>query len=159
MKEFERMILWEASFDRSLFRNELEKYLKTASEQEKFDALKYCYEKYSDSYPEILLDVFLNIAGGLKINDPATDLAVISSILSSNIDVAIHHKFCFAGEVGLTGEIRSVSRIEQRITEAEKIGFHKIYIPTHNKNFQSSKFKIEMVRASRVEEVFRNIFG
>jgi DNA repair protein RadA/Sms len=104
-------------------------------------------------------DVFLNIAGGLKINDPATDLAVISSILSSNIDVAINHKFCFAGEVGLTGEIRAVSRIEQRIAEAEKIGFKKIYIPTHNKSFQSSKFNIETVKASRVEEVFRNIFG
>lgn len=104
-------------------------------------------------------DVFLNIAGGLKISDPATDLAVISSILSSNIDVAINHKYCFAGEVGLTGEIRAVSRIEQRIAEAEKIGFKKIYIPTHNKSFQSSKFNIEIVKASRVEEVFRNIFG
>lgn len=104
-------------------------------------------------------DVFLNIAGGLKINDPATDLAVISSILSSNIDVAINHKFCFAGEVGLTGEIRAVSRIEQRIAEAEKIGFKKIYIPAHNKSFHSAKFNIEIVKASRVEEVFRNIFG
>lgn len=104
-------------------------------------------------------DVFLNIAGGLKISDPATDLAVISSILSSNIDVAINHKFCFAGEVGLTGEIRAISRIDQRIAEAEKIGFKKIYIPAHNKSFNHSKFNIEIVKASRVEEVFRYIFG
>lgn len=104
-------------------------------------------------------DVFLNIAGGLKINDPATDLAVISSILSSNIDVAINHKFCFAGEVGLTGEIRAVNRIEQRISEAEKLGFQKIYIPQFNKSFDKSKFKIEIAKAARVEEVFRSIFG
>ena len=76
-------------------------------------------------------DVFLNIAGGLKINDPATDLAVISSILSSNIDIAIDHKICFAGEVGLTGEIRAVNRIEQRIAEAAKLGFKKIYNLEH----------------------------
>jgi len=104
-------------------------------------------------------DVFLNIAGGLKINDPATDLAVISSILSSNIDVPINHKFCFAGEVGLTGEIRAVNRIEQRIAEAEKLGFNKIYIPKFNKSFDASKFTIEIFKAARVEEVFRNIFG
>jgi len=70
-------------------------------------------------------DVFLNIAGGLKISDPANDLAVICSILSSNIDVAINHKYCFAGEVGLTGEIRAVSRVEQRIAEAEKDEWRK----------------------------------
>jgi DNA repair protein RadA/Sms len=104
-------------------------------------------------------DVFLNIAGGLKISDPATDLAVICSILSSNIDVAINHKYCFAGEVGLTGEIRAVNRVEQRIAEAEKLGFKRIYIPAHNKSFDNLKFKIEIVKASRVEEVFRNIFG
>ena len=104
-------------------------------------------------------DVFLNIAGGLRISDPATDLAVICSILSSNLDVAINHKYCFAGEVGLTGEIRAVNRVEQRIAEAEKLGFQRIYIPAHNKSFDKSKFKIEIVKASRVEEVFRNIFG
>ncbi len=103
-------------------------------------------------------DVFLNIAGGLKINDPATDLAVICSILSSNIDIAIDHKYCFAGEVGLTGEIRAVSRVEQRIAEAEKLGFTRIYIPAHNKSFDNKKVKIEIIKASRVEEVFRNIF-
>jgi len=104
-------------------------------------------------------DVFLNIAGGLRISDPATDLAVICSILSSNLDLAINHKFCFAGEVGLTGEIRAVNRVEQRIAEAEKLGFKRIYIPAHNKSFDNSKFKIEIIKASRVEEVFKNIFG
>jgi len=104
-------------------------------------------------------DVFLNIAGGLKISDPATDLAVICSILSSNIDVTINHKYCFAGEVGLTGEIRAVNRVEQRIAEAEKLGFTRIYIPAHNKSFDNLKYKIEIVKAGRVEEVFRNIFG
>ncbi len=103
-------------------------------------------------------DVFLNIAGGIKISDPATDLAVICSILSSNLDIAINHKNCFAGEVGLTGEIRAVSRIEQRIAEAEKLGFSKIFIPQLNKGFDISKLKIEVVKASRVEEVFRKIF-
>jgi DNA repair protein RadA/Sms len=104
-------------------------------------------------------DVFLNIAGGLKISDPATDLAVICSILSSNLDIAINHKICFAGEVGLTGEIRAISRIEQRIAEAQKLGFNQIIIPKLNKGFDASKLKINVVKASRVEEVFRNIFG
>ncbi len=104
-------------------------------------------------------DVFLNIAGGLKISDPATDLAVICSILSSNIDVAINHKYCFAGEVGLTGEIRAVNRVGQRIAEAEKLGFKRIYIPAHNKSLTSNKFKIEIIKAGRVEEVFKNIFN
>jgi len=104
-------------------------------------------------------DVFLNIAGGLKISDPATDLAVICSILSSNIDVTINHKYCFAGEVGLTGEIRAVNRVEQRIAEAEKMGFKRLYIPAHNKSFDNLKFKIEIIKAGRVEEVFKSIFG
>ncbi len=103
-------------------------------------------------------DVFLNIAGGLKINDPATDLAVICSILSSNIDRAVDHKTCFAGEVGLTGEIRGVNRIEQRIAEAAKMGFNKIFIPEVNKGFEPGRYKIKIERASRVEEVFRAIF-
>ncbi|MCF6331783.1 MAG: DNA repair protein RadA [Draconibacterium sp.] len=107
----------------------------------------------------ITKDVFLNIAGGIKISDPASDLAVICSILSSNLDIAINHKNCFAGEVGLTGEIRAVSRIEQRISEAEKLGFTKIFIPQLNKGFDTSKLKIEVVKANRVEEVFRKIFN
>ena len=104
-------------------------------------------------------DVFLNIAGGLRISDPATDLSVISAILSSNLDVPINHKWCFAGEVGLTGEIRAVNRVEQRIAEAEKLGFSRIFIPAHNKSFDHTKFKIEIVKAARVEEVFRKIFS
>ena len=104
-------------------------------------------------------DLFLNIAGAFKISDPANDLAVICSILSSNIDVAINHKYCFAGEVGLTGEIRAVSRVEQRIAEAEKLGFKRIYIPAHNKSFNRGKYKIEIVKSGRVEEVFKNIFN
>ncbi|HKI88772.1 MAG TPA: DNA repair protein RadA [Draconibacterium sp.] len=107
----------------------------------------------------IAKDVFLNIAGGLKINDPATDLAVICSILSSNLDIPIDHKACFAGEVGLTGEIRAVNRIEQRVAEASKLGFNKIYIPGLNKSFNATKFKIEIIKSARVEEVFRSIFG
>jgi len=103
-------------------------------------------------------DVFLNIAGGLKINDPATDLAVICSILSSNIDVAVDHKTCFTGEVGLTGEIRGVNRIEQRIAEAAKLGFNKIFIPAVNKGFDAKAFNIQIEKVARVEEVFRIIF-
>ncbi len=104
-------------------------------------------------------DVFINVAGGLKINDPATDLAVICAILSSNIDIATDHKTCFAGEVGLTGEIRAVSRIEQRISEASRLGFDKIIIPKLNKGFDISKFNIKIGKAGRVEEVIKLIFG
>lgn len=107
----------------------------------------------------IAKDVFLNIAGGIKINDPAIDLAVICSILSSNIDIAIDHKTCFAGEVGLTGEIRAVSRIEQRIAEAAKLGFKIIYVPKLNKGFDTSSFNIEVVKVGRVDEVFRTLFS
>ncbi len=104
-------------------------------------------------------DVFLNVAGGLRINDPATDLAVICSILSSNIDIAIDHHTCFTGEVGLTGEIRAVNRIEQRIAEAAKLGFRRMFIPKLNKGFDASKFDIQLIGVTRVEEVFRKIFG
>jgi DNA repair protein RadA/Sms len=104
-------------------------------------------------------DVFINIAGGLKINDPATDLAVICAILSSNIDTALEHKTCFTGEVGLTGEIRGVNRIEQRIAEAARLGFNKIFIPLHTRGFDEKKFKIKIVKVARVEEVIHHIFG
>ncbi len=103
-------------------------------------------------------DVFLNIAGGLKVNDPSLDLAVISAILSSNMDMAIPHSTCFAGEVGLAGEIRPISRIEQRISEAEKLGMETIIIPKHNlKGIDTSKLNIKIVEVSKVEEAFRNI--
>lgn len=105
-------------------------------------------------------DVFLNIAGGLKVNDPALDLSVICAILSSNVDMAIAHDVCMSGEVGLSGEIRPITRIEQRVLEAEKLGFSKILIPKNNlKGFDSSRLKIEIVEVVKVEEAFRALFG
>ena len=106
----------------------------------------------------IAKDVFLNIAGGLKINDPATDLAVICSILSSNLDLPVSHHTCFAGEVGLTGEIRPVTRIDQRIGEAARLGFNRIFIPGLHKDFSEKEFDITVVKANRVEDVFRLLF-
>jgi len=105
-------------------------------------------------------DVFLNIAGGIKVDDPAIDLAVICAILSSDQDLSIDKTKCFAGEIGLSGEIRPVTRIEQRISEAEKLGFKEIFISKHNK-IQSlqSKFKIKISLAAKVDEVFRAMFG
>ena len=105
-------------------------------------------------------DVFLNIAGGLRVNDPAIDLSVISAILSSNMDVEIDPDICMAGEVGLSGEIRPVNRIEQRIAEAEKLGFKQIIIPKTNiKHIDLSRFAIETKAVNKVEEAFRIIFG
>lgn len=104
-------------------------------------------------------DVFLNIAGGIKVDDPATDLAVIASVLSSNLDIPIEKNICFAAEVGLTGEIRPVNRIEQRISEAEKLGFTKIYISRYNsKGVDFKRFKIEIAKVGKVEELFRSLF-
>ena len=95
-------------------------------------------------------DVFLNIAGGLKVNDPAIDLAVISAILSSNMDA----------EIGLSGEIRPVNRIEQRIGEAEKLGFKRFLLPKYNlQGIDTKKLKIELVPVRKVEEAFRALFG
>ena len=105
-------------------------------------------------------DVFLNIAGGLKVDDPAIDLSVISAILSSSEDIPIDQDVCFAGEVGLSGEIRSVNRIDQRIAEADKLGFKKIFISKYNqKGLQTSKFTIEIIAVAKVEDVFRELFG
>ena len=104
--------------------------------------------------------MFLNIAGGLKVNDPAIDLPVISAILSSNMDAAIEPEVCMAGEIGLSGEIRPVNRIEQRIGEAEKLGFKQILIPKHNlQGMDTSKLKIEIIPVRKVEEAFRALFG
>ncbi len=104
-------------------------------------------------------DVFLNIAGGLKINDPAIDLAVISAILSSSVDIAIEKHICIAGEVGLSGEIRPINRIEQRILEAEKLGFKKMIIPEYNlKSLNLNKLNIELIQVKKVEEAFRVLF-
>ena len=106
-------------------------------------------------------DVFLNIAGGLRVNDPAIDLAVLSAVLSSSLDISIETGVCMAGEIGLSGEIRPVNRIEQRIMEAEKLGFSRIIIPFNNlKGFNTSpKSCIEIVQVRKVEEAFRQLFG
>ena len=105
-------------------------------------------------------DVFLNIAGGLKVNDPAIDLAVISAILSSNMDAAVEPEVCMAGEIGLSGEIRPVNRIEQRIGEAEKLGFKRFLLPKYNlQGIDTQKLKIELVPVRKVEEAFRALFG
>ena len=105
-------------------------------------------------------DVFLNIAGGIKVNDPAIDLAIISAILSSNIDIAIEQHVCMAGEVGLSGEIRPINRLEQRIHEAEKLGFRKMIIPQVNlKSLDLKKINIELMQVRKVEEAFRMLFG
>lgn len=105
-------------------------------------------------------DVFLNIAGGLKVNDPALDLAVICAILSSNVDRAIQKGVCMSGEVGLSGELRQVTRIEQRISEAEKLGFKTMIIPKYNlKGFDTSKLKMKLVEVGKVEEAFKYLFG
>jgi len=104
-------------------------------------------------------DVFLNIAGGLSVFDTAMDLAVIASILSSDLDIAIPKDICFAGEIGLSGEIRPVSRIEQRISEAQKLGLSEIYISSFTKNIDLKNFKIKITKVAKVEEVFRNLFG
>ncbi|MDE6756159.1 MAG: DNA repair protein RadA [Muribaculaceae bacterium] len=103
-------------------------------------------------------DVFLNIAGGLKVADPAMDLPVICAVLSSNIDIAIPRKVCMTGEVGLSGEIRPVTRIEQRISEAAKLGMECIIIPRHNlKGIDASKYAIKIIEVSKVEEAFSNL--
>jgi DNA repair protein RadA/Sms len=104
-------------------------------------------------------DVFLNIAGGLKVEDPSIDLAVLCALLSSYEDVALPHHTCFSGEVGLSGEIRAVNRIAQRIAEAEKLGFEKIIVSKYNqKGLAKQKFNIEVVTMSRVEEVYQHLF-
>ena len=105
-------------------------------------------------------DVFLNIAGGLRVNDPAIDLAVLAAILSSSLDITIEPGTCMAGEVGLSGEIRPVNRIEQRILEAEKLGFTRILVPHSNlRGFDTSKCSIQIVQVRKVEEAFRQLLG
>ena len=105
-------------------------------------------------------DVFLNIAGGLRVTDMAMDLSVIAAVLSSNVDTPIESGWCMAGEVGLSGEVRPVARIEQRIAEAEKLGFSHIIIPKYNlSGLNRKKFKIELVPVRKVEEALRALFG
>ena len=105
-------------------------------------------------------DVFLNIAGGIRVSDPALDLAVVMAVLSSNIDAALPADTVFAGEVGLSGEIRAVSRIEQRISEAEKLGFKRIFVPLGNKKgFTRKATHIEVAFVSRITDICRSLFG
>lgn len=105
-------------------------------------------------------DVFLNIAGGIRVTDPAIDLSVIAAVLSSNVDTPIERDVCMAGEVGLSGEIRPVTRIAQRIAEAEKLGFKRFILPEANaKGLDTQKTNIRLVPVGRVEEALRELFG
>jgi DNA repair protein RadA/Sms len=104
-------------------------------------------------------DVFVNIAGGIKVEDPSIDLAVICALLSSYEDIPLPPHVCFAGEVGLNGEIRAVNKIEQRIAEAEKLGFEKIFVSKYNKkSFNPQAYKIQVIALSRVDEVYQQLF-
>lgn len=104
-------------------------------------------------------DVFLNITGGIRVDDPATDLAVIASVLSSVNDIPLNHKTCFAGEVGLSGEIRTVNRLDQRIAEAEKLGFEKMFVSRYNlKGIDTSRLLMEIVPVGKVSELHKKLF-
>jgi DNA repair protein RadA/Sms len=105
-------------------------------------------------------DVFLNIAGGIRVDDPAIDLAIISAVMSSNADIPIPQQYCFAGEIGLTGEIRSVNRIEQRVAEADKLGFEKVFVSTYaKKRIDQKKYKAEIVFVKKIEDLIKELFG
>lgn len=104
-------------------------------------------------------DVFLNIAGGIKVSDPAIDLAIISSLISSLEDVSLPSNICFAGEIGLSGEIRSVQRIDQRIQEANRLGFEQIYVSKYNmKGVEPARFDLEIIPLAKVEELYSHLF-
>lgn len=105
-------------------------------------------------------DVFLNIAGGLRVSDPAIDLAVACAVLSSNVDIAISPRICFAAELGLSGEVRPVSRVEQRIAEADRIGFERIFISKYNsREIDPKRYRIQIVPVGVIEEAFRALFA
>ena len=105
-------------------------------------------------------DVFLNIAGGIRVSDPAIDLAVACSVLSSNVDMPISPRYCFAAEMGLSGEVRSVSRVEHRIAEADRLGFEKIFVSKYNaRSLNKKRFGIEIVEVSVIEDAFRTLFA
>lgn len=104
-------------------------------------------------------DVFLNIAGGIKVDDPAVDLAVIMAVLSSNADLPISRSFTFAAEVGLSGEIRPVNRVETRISEAQKLGYTHIFISSYNKGIKTQDYQIQIIQAKKLEEIVKAVFG
>lgn len=111
------------------------------------------------NFKTLTKDVFVNIAGGIRIFDPAIDLAVVASILSSSIDISINPNHCFCGEIGLSGEVRSVNKIEQRIKEAEKLGFEQIFIPKGSYNsLKNIKFQINTVPIGKIQELARILF-
>lgn len=114
---------------------------------------KRCGFKFGDK------DVFVNITGGLKVEDPAIDLSVVCSLLSSFEDLAVPVGTCFTGEIGLSGEVRSVNRIEQRLAEADKLGFKRMFIPASNKGIDREKFNIKIIQVSNLNEVYANLFG
>ncbi|MBQ6096532.1 MAG: DNA repair protein RadA, partial [Bacteroidales bacterium] len=105
-------------------------------------------------------DVFLNIAGGIRVSDPAIDLAVACSVLSSNVDIPISPRYCFAAEMGLSGEVRPVSRVEQRVAEADRIGFEKIFVSKYNmRGINKKRFGLQIVEVAVIEEAFRALFA
>lgn len=104
-------------------------------------------------------DVFLNIAGGIKVTDPAIDLSIIAALISSLQDIPVGRKICFAGEVGLSGEVRPVNRIDQRILEADRLGFEQIYISGNHTKGLPSNTHIEMIRIGKVQELFEALFS
>jgi len=112
------------------------------------------------SFKLISKDVFLNIAGGIRVDDPATDLGIISAILSSTVDIAVDNQFCFAGEISLSGEIRPVSRLEQRISEAEKLGFTRMIVSQYSKKgIDFDRYKMEVTFVSKVQQIPKILFG
>jgi DNA repair protein RadA/Sms len=104
-------------------------------------------------------DVFLNIAGGIKVDDPAIDLAVAMAILSSNADLAIDKTISFAAEIGLSGELRPVNRLEQRLSELEKLGYKKIIVSKYSKGIKGHKYQIDIIPCTKIEEVVRAVFA
>lgn len=104
-------------------------------------------------------DVFLNLAGGIRMEDPALDLAVVSAVLSSNVDMALPKDVCFSAEVGLSGELRPVTRVEQRIAEAEKLGYKRIMVSKYSKGIDQKNYQIKVIQLGKMEEVFRTLFG
>lgn len=104
-------------------------------------------------------DVFLNIAGGIKVDDPALDLAVAMAVLSSNADLAIPKTIAFAAEIGLSGEIRAVNRLDQRLSEVAKLGYEKVIVSSFSKGIDFKKNKLEIIRCSKIEEVVKNVFS
>ena len=105
-------------------------------------------------------DIFLNMAGGIKVSDPSIDLAIVAALISSLHDIEVSSKICFVGEIGLSGEIRAVSRIDQRIQEADRLGFDEIYLSSFNlKSLDESKYNIQLIGISSINDLLENLFS